>query len=154
MGRLFDAVASLCGIRQVVNYEGQAAVELEAVAAEDVTDGYQFDISGEGIFDAAPVIRAVVADVMAGVETAVISAKFHNAVANLIVQLSLRCREQTGLNQVALSGGVFQNVRLLESAVRGLRSHKFEVLTHRLVPPNDGGLALGQAVIVGMKTVH
>jgi hydrogenase maturation protein HypF len=146
MGRLFDAVASLLGIRQTVTYEGQAAIELEVVAAPDVTEQYQFGLDGEE-FDAAPIFAAVVADLKQGVATAVIAAKFHNAVADLIVQLSLQTRQQHGLNQVALSGGVFQNVALLETAVRQLRHHDFAIFTHRLVPPNDGGLALGQVMI-------
>lgn len=150
MGRLFDAVASLCGVRHTVTYEGQAAMELEALAAADVTTSYEFDISGGQIIDPQPVLDAVVKDVWEGVDTAVISAKFHHAIAHLIVQLSLRCRQQRGLNQVVLSGGVFQNMLLLKTAVSALQNHQFEVLTHRLVPPNDGGLALGQAIIASM----
>ena len=146
MGRLFDAVAALLGIRQVVTYEGQAAIELEVIADPNVSDSYAFAVS-DTMFDAAPIFAAMVADLQQGVATAVIAAKFHNAVANLIVQLSLQMRQQHGLNQVALSGGVFQNVTLLETAVRQLHQHDFEIFTHRLVPPNDGGLALGQLMI-------
>ncbi len=124
-------------------------MELEALAADGVTDSYEFDISDGSIIDTLPIIGAVVNDVLDGVEAAVISAKFHNAVTNLIVRLSLRFRKQTGLNQVALSGGVFQNALLLKTAVSALKNHQFEVLTHRLAPPNDGGLALGQAIIAG-----
>ncbi len=151
MGRLFDAVASLTGVRHRVSYEGQAAIELEAAAASGITASYGFEITDQGLVDWSAMIQAVVADVQGNLPAEVISAKFHNAVALLIVELSCRYRQQTGLNQVALSGGVFQNVRLLESAVQRLRSHDFEVLTHRLVPPNDGGLALGQAMIAGMS---
>ena len=146
MGRLFDAVAALLGIRQTVTYEGQAAIELEVTAAPNVTEHYQFDLSGD-LFDAAPIFVEMVKDLRAGLQTAVIAAKFHNAVADLIVQLSLQMRKQHGLNQVALSGGVFQNVTLLETAVRQLHQHNFEILIHHLVPPNDGGLALGQVMI-------
>ncbi len=146
LGRLFDAVAALLGIRQVVTYEGQAAIELEVVAASGVTAQYGFALDGE-IVDAAPVLADIVEDMRSGLATAVIAAKFHNAVTDLIVQLSLQMRQQHGLNQVALSGGVFQNVYLLETAVRRLYQHNFEILTHRLVPPNDGGLALGQIMI-------
>jgi hydrogenase maturation protein HypF len=149
MGRLFDAVAALAGGRQTVTYEGQAAIEFEALAAPDVVAWYEFGYEAD-LFDAAPLVRAVVADVVAGVETAVIAAKFHNAVARLILQISLQLREQTGLNQVALSGGVFQNVRLLETAVVQLHAHQFQVFSHHLVPPNDGGLALGQ-IMIGRK---
>ena len=146
MGRLFDAVAALLGIRQTVTYEGQAAIELEVVAAPNVTEQYQFALDGDE-FDAAPIFVEMVRDLLAGLQTAVMAAKFHNAVADLIVQLSLQMRRQHGLNQVALSGGVFQNVTLLETAVRQLHHHNFEIFTHHLVPPNDGGLALGQAMI-------
>jgi len=155
LGRLFDAVAALCGVRQTVTYEAQAAIEMEALAADevaDVTDGaYQFEVQ-EVTFDAAPVIRAIVADWRAGVAMPVIAARFHNAVSALILTLSRRLREQHGLNTVALSGGVFQNVTLLARTAQRLRADGFEVLAHRLVPPNDGGLALGQAVI-GAKRI-
>ncbi|MBK8905185.1 MAG: carbamoyltransferase HypF [Anaerolineaceae bacterium] len=146
MGRLFDAVASLLGIRQVVTYEGQAAIELEVMAARDVTAQYQFGLNGEEI-DPAPVFADIVKELRAGVAAAVIAAKFHNTVADLIVQLSLRMRQAHGLNQVALSGGVFQNVTVLDTAVQRLLQHDFAVFTHHLVPPNDGGLALGQVMI-------
>lgn len=148
-GRLFDAVASLAGVRQTVTYEAQAAIEFEALAAPGIETGYAFEFEGSQ-FDAAPVIRAVAADVLAGLPAAVVAAKFHNAAADLIVQLSLRRRRQTGLNRVALSGGVFQNTTLLKLATGRLQGHDFTVLTHRRVPPNDGGLALGQAVIGAM----
>ncbi len=155
LGRLFDAVAALCGVRQTVTYEAQAAIEMEALAADektDVADGaYQFEIRATA-FDAAPVIRAIVADWRAGVGAPVIAARFHNAVSALILTLSRRLREQHGLNTVALSGGVFQNVTLLARTAQRLRADGFEVLVHRLVPPNDGGLALGQAVI-GAKRI-
>jgi hydrogenase maturation protein HypF len=116
------------------------------MAATGVTARYPFSLSDK-TFDAAPLIRAVAADVRAGVDATVIAAKFHNAVADVIVQLALRLRDQRGLQRVALSGGVFQNVTLLQLVVEQLRASNFDVLTHRLVPPNDGGLALGQAVI-------
>ncbi|MEZ4519337.1 MAG: carbamoyltransferase HypF [Chloroflexota bacterium] len=153
MGRLFDAVASLLGVRQTVTYEGQAAIELEALAAPGVADSYAFDVTGAEI-DPAPVIIGVVSDILTGIDTAVVAARFHNAVADLVVGLSLQVRQQLGLNQVALSGGVFQNVTLLEAAVTRLRAHQFEVLIHHVVPPNDGGLALGQAVIAGMSSTR
>lgn len=150
IGRLFDAIASLLGIRQVVTYEGQAAIELEVMAARGVEEQYRFDLHGEEI-DPAPVWAGVVQDLRAGIAAAVIAAKFHNAVADLIVQLSLQMRQAHGLNQVALSGGVFQNVTVLNTAVQRLRQHDFAVFTHHLVPPNDGGLALGQ-VMIGVQT--
>jgi hydrogenase maturation protein HypF len=155
MGRLFDAVAAIAGLRQAVTYEAQAAIELENLAAEKVADGYRFEIEQAAgcplVFHPAPVVRAVVADVRGGVPLPVISARFHNAVALLIRDLCLLLREREGLERVALSGGVFQNVTLLEEAERLLADAGFAVLTHRLVPPNDGGIALGQAVIANVK---
>jgi hydrogenase maturation protein HypF len=147
MGRLFDAVAALAGVRQVITYEAQAAIELEALSGQGEAGAYHFDV-GDGHFDAAPLIRAVASDALAGVSPHIIAARFHDAVAGLILEVSLDQRRKTGLNQVALSGGVFQNVTLLEAAVLRLEQAGFEVLVHRKVPPNDGGLALGQAVVV------
>jgi hydrogenase maturation protein HypF len=92
--------------------------------------------------------------VQKGVKTAIIAAKFHNAVADLILQLSHQLREQTGINQVALSGGVFQNVTLLQKTITRLHAANFEILTHQLVPANDGGLALGQAIISDQFSVN
>jgi hydrogenase maturation protein HypF len=149
-GRLFDAVASLAGVRHIVTYEAQAAIEFEALAAPGIETGYAFSWDGSE-FDAAPVIQAVAADVLAGLPVPVIAAKFHNTVADVIVQISLRLRRQTGLNRVALSGGVFQNITLLKLATGRLQAHEFTVLTHRRVPPNDGGLALGQAIIGAIR---
>lgn len=155
MGRLFDAVAALAGVRQTVTYEAQAAIEFEALAApEVVSDPYRFafDLAPGAAaleFDPAPLIQTVAADVATGVPSAIISARFHEAVADLILSLSLHLRQTEGLTVVALSGGVFQNVTLLGLAVARLQAAGFEVLTHRQVPPNDGGLALGQAVIAG-----
>ncbi|MBP7694405.1 MAG: carbamoyltransferase HypF, partial [Anaerolineales bacterium] len=146
LGRLFDAAAALLGVRQTVTYEAQAAIELEALADPTVADAYAFEI-GAGVFDAAPVFRALAAEISAGVPVPVMAARLHNAVAGLIVELSRRLRQAHGLTTVALSGGVFQNVTVLAGAARGLRAAGFDVLIHRQVPPNDGGLALGQAVI-------
>jgi hydrogenase maturation protein HypF len=146
IGRLFDAVASLIGVRQHVHYEGQAAIELEALAAAGVVERYTFAITAN-TFDAAPVIKAIVGDLQRGVGREVIAAKFHNSLAHLIEALSLRLRQTHQITTVALSGGVFQNATLLGLVVPQLHAHGFETLIHRVVPPNDGGLALGQAII-------
>ena len=149
-GRLFDAVSSLAGVRQEVNYEAQAAIELENMVEDDVAEAYRFD-HGEAI-DPAPVIRDVVADVKSGVPAGVIAAKFHNGMAGMIYGACLRLREESGVNEVALSGGVFQNVTLLNRVLPRLGEAGFVVYTHRLVPPNDGGLSLGQAVVAAVKS--
>ena len=149
MGRLFDAVAALIGVRQVVGYEAQGAIELESLAANNVAEAYTFEISLGDVMQIGvkSLFSAIVADVKAGLPVAIMAAKFHNAVANLITELCLHTRAQTQLNTVALSGGCFQNVRLLAAAITQLQSQSFEVLYHRLVPPNDGGLALGQLAV-------
>lgn len=147
MGRLFDAVASLIGLRQVVDFEAQAAIELEGLArAVGPSDGYSFGQDG-GFFDAAPVIRAIVADLRAATDRAVIAARFHQAVAELILVVSLAERQNSGLDTVVLGGGVFQNVVLLRAAGRLLAEAGFGVLVAARLPSNDGGLALGQLMI-------
>jgi hydrogenase maturation protein HypF len=145
MGRLFDAVAALAGVRQTVDYEAEAAMLLEGLAraADPVRGGYRFGPPA----DPGPVIRAVVTDVLAGVPAAVVAARFHDAVTVLIVDLAAACRVETGLDVVALGGGVFQNTLLLHAAEQALGERGFTVLRPRLLPPNDGGIALGQLVI-------
>ena len=157
MGRLFDAVAALAGVRQTVAYEAQAAIEFEALA-DAGTDAYAFEIRDEGPdralrIDPAPVLREIVADLRRNRPVSSISGRFHRGVAEMIRQLAERAAAREGLRQAALSGGVFQNVTLLGLATERLRAAGFEVLTHRAVPPNDGGLALGQAVIANFAPV-
>ncbi|MDJ0462611.1 carbamoyltransferase HypF [Streptomyces sp. H27-C3] len=158
MGRLFDAVASLAGVRHEVRYEAEAAVELEGLArsagagSTQPGNGYAFGIgpSEAGvpvIADPGPVIRAVVSDVRSGVPAELIAARFHASVAALVADLAEVCRVQTGLDVVALGGGVFQNAVLLEAAQRTLTDRGFTVLRPRLLPPNDGGIAFGQLLI-------
>jgi hydrogenase maturation protein HypF len=153
MGRLFDAVSSLLGIRHTASYEAQAAMELEQAAegamAEQVGP-YRFAASGDEI-DPAPVLRAMIDDMRRGCTTGPIAAGFHRAVAELIADTTDRLREATGIERVALSGGVFQNVLLLRLARAALEARGLRVLTHRLVPPNDGGLALGQVAVAGWR---
>jgi hydrogenase maturation protein HypF len=154
MGRLFDAVASLVGVRHLVDYEAEAAIGLEGLARSAPRrfgSPYLFALrtpaTGPIAADPAPMIRAVVADVRAGVRAEVVAAKFHAGVAALIVDLAERCREHTGLGVVALGGGVFGNTVLLSSAERALTDRGFSVLRPHLLPPNDGGIALGQLLI-------
>ena len=145
-GRLFDAVASLLGVRQETNFEGQAAIELETMAAEGVAESYPFAIEA-GDVDFRPAIERIVAEVRAGVQPPVIAARFHHTVAEAIVEVCRRVRTDEKLNRVCLSGGTFQNMKLLTRTLEGLRKLEFEVFIHAQVPPNDGGIALGQAVI-------
>jgi hydrogenase maturation protein HypF len=152
MGRLFDAVSSLLEVRSAVNYEGQAAIELEAIADRECTKAYEFKIDAKGTaIDANAVIRGAVADLLNGVSAAVVSARFHGAVADLIVTVAVHIRSQRRLNRVALSGGVFQNLLLLRQATDKLRARGFQVFTHTRVPANDGGISLGQASIANAR---
>jgi hydrogenase maturation protein HypF len=157
MGRLFDAVASLAGVRQTVDYEAEAAVELESLAVMEHPAGpeyprYRFDLRHGAtdepiVADPGPVIRHIASDVLAGVPAWQIARGFHDAVTTLIVDLAAICREQTGLALVALGGGVFQNALLVEAADRALSDNGFTVLLPRALPANDGGLALGQILV-------
>jgi hydrogenase maturation protein HypF len=151
MGRLFDAVASLVGVRQVVDYEAQAAIELEGHSRGfGQAGGYEFGLDSERgvlIADPGPVLRAIVVDLAAGVPIGLIGARFHAAVVALVVELAFRARDQGHGTTTALTGGVFQNALLLSGARRALQLEGFTVLCHRQVPPNDGGLALGQILV-------
>jgi len=148
-GRLFDAVASLIGLRQEVNFEGQAAIELEAIAEDGCQERYPYGIDGSGPWevDFRPAIERIVRDVSMGVARARMAAKFHNALADATVEVCRRIAAESGLRRVCLSGGTFQNVRLLGAVAAGLRASGLEVVLHAHVPPNDGGIALGQVAI-------
>jgi hydrogenase maturation protein HypF len=148
-GRLFDAVASILGVCQEITYEGQAAIELEMIAdADDGSYDFRFEETEDGfLIDTRPAIESIVRDVRGGVNPASISARFHRTLANVVERACVRLRDSQHLNRVCLSGGTFQNQRLLRLSVDALRAKKFEVFIHRRVPANDGGLALGQAVI-------
>jgi hydrogenase maturation protein HypF len=148
MGRLFDAIASLMGVCHVASYEAQAAIELEMVSST-ADRGYPFDLidSDALVIDPAPALRAVVSDLRAGVPRSVMAARFHAGVAEMIAEVCKRLRAGGAPLVAGLTGGVFQNVRLLSDAKVRLERQGFRVLTHQIVPPNDGGLALGQAVL-------
>jgi hydrogenase maturation protein HypF len=150
MGRLFDAVAALCGVCPRVTYEGQAPIELEALAAPGEGGACELPV-GEAaaglVLDARPAIRAVARDLEAGVETAAIAARFHAAVADAAASACQRIADRAGLGTVALSGGVFQNRRLAEALAARLQRAGLRVLLPRALPPNDGGISYGQAAI-------
>jgi len=150
MGRLFDAISSLLSIRDEVNYEGQAAIELEMIADKEIKETYPFYLLKEEspfVIDSTGVIRGVVGDLTEGVSNSKISGKFHRTIARMILETCEALRNEEGLNRVVLSGGVFQNLLLLSLVTKDLRNSGFEVYIHRLVPANDGGISLGQAVI-------
>jgi hydrogenase maturation protein HypF len=156
-GRLFDAVAAILGVRDAVNYEGQAAVELEQLADPGEPGAYPARITGPG-GDGSPLrlagtdlVRAVVEELQAGVPAPLVAARFHNGLAGATVAACQALREATGLETVALSGGVFQNLLLLDRTVTTLEQSGFRVLVHSRVPPNDGGISLGQAAVAGAR---
>jgi hydrogenase maturation protein HypF len=148
LGRLFDAVAAILGLYPKVAFEGQAAMALEHLAADVRATPYTL-IWSEGdpkVVDTHRIIREVVADVVGGQPPVMIAARFHETVIQGLARLCEALRRETGLDRVALSGGVFQNLRLLEGLLNRLSTAGFTVYTHRQVPTNDGGLSLGQAV--------
>ncbi len=152
MGRCFDAISSLLGIRDRTQYEGEAAIELEMLAQDDIFEAYEFGLSDDGTaIEVAPVIISVVSDIQAKVPAPVIAARFHNAVADLIVGIAIKIRKMSKLNRVALSGGVFQNSLLLNKTITKLKYELFDVYSHHRVPSNDGGISLGQAVIANAR---
>jgi hydrogenase maturation protein HypF len=145
IGRLFDAAAALSGVRQKVNYEAQAAMEFESALDKAEFGAYQFEIRKSTI-NPKPVISALLVDVCSGVPIPVISARFHNGLANMARAICDALRTETGICEIALSGGVWQNMALLEKTVCGLREDGFTIYIHHNVPANDGGLSLGQAL--------
>ncbi len=150
MGRLFDAAAALAGVRQKVNYEGQAAIEFEAMADETESVGYSFELDQSQV-QVRRGMAALIKDVMAGVHVSKISARFHNGLAKSVYEVVKKISADTGLRTVALSGGVWQNLTLLGRTMSLLQTGGFKVYLHREVPTNDGGLSLGQAVIAASK---
>jgi hydrogenase maturation protein HypF len=153
MGRLFDAVASLINLRQQIRFEGQAAMELE-FALEGIKTDEHYNLSlvtrhPSLVLDWSPMIEAILVDVQQGVSVGIISAKFHNALAESIVAVA----KHAGQNRVVLSGGCFQNRYLTERAVRRLSAEGFRPYWHQRVPPNDGGIALGQVIAAQRQMV-
>jgi hydrogenase maturation protein HypF len=155
MGRLFDAVASLTGVRHQINYEAQAAIEFEALVDPSEKSRYPFVIipgnNQPGLIDFAPVLEGIILDILSHTPTQIISARFHNTIAEIVLETSKYIRNQIGINKVVLSGGVWQNMTLLSQSLELLKTDRFEVYTHRQVPTNDGGIALGQAAVAAYR---
>jgi hydrogenase maturation protein HypF len=152
-GRLFDAVGALLGVRDVINYEGQAAIELEQLADPAERSAYRAAMTGGEFLRirGADLIRHATDDLAAGTDRGVVAARFHNGITGAIVAACRELRDRHGLVTVALSGGVFQNLMLARSTADQLRAGGFTVLTHSRVPCNDGGISLGQAVIAAAR---
>ncbi len=156
MGRLFDAAAALCGVRGVIEYEAQAAIELEMAADEapDEKGVYPFSYEKQAdvnIIKVADLLKAMIKDILNDTPQAVVAARFHNTIARMILETCQKIAKESGIKRAALSGGVFQNRLLLRKAVPLLESAGFEVYTHRQVPCNDGGISLGQVVIANFS---
>ena len=154
MGRLFDAVAALCGLRTEVTYEGQAAIELESACDRRETGAYPLPLDdGEGnlVLDARDTVAALAAEAAAGVEPPLLSARFHNAVAAATAEACDRLAQQRGLRTVVLSGGVFQNRVLLERTLPALAARGLEPLVPVRLPPGDGGISYGQAAVAAAR---
>jgi hydrogenase maturation protein HypF len=162
MGRLFDAVAALVGVRQVVNYEAQAAIEFEALIdvheegaypiyipslIEQSQDGEQNPLA----IDPTPMLLAIVTDIQKQVPISAIAARFHNSLALMALEVCLLLREKFNISTIALSGGVWQNLTLLKKTIDHLEANQFQVLIHRQVPTNDGGISVGQAIIAAQS---
>ncbi len=146
MGRLFDAVSALIGVRETATYEGQAAVELETACDPQERSSYEIPFTGQEIL-LKPLFNQIVSDLYARVPLPTISARFHNALAMTVLQICRQIRSETSLRMVAFSGGVWQNKTLLLKTIRLLRQEDFELLLHHQVPANDGGISLGQIMI-------
>ncbi len=154
LGRLFDAASALAGVALRNSYEGQAPMEFEGVAEDAETEAYPYEVrhlDGMLTIDPDLLIRALLADVTQGAPVGVVSARFHNAVVAFLAEAGSRLARQAGLGTVVLSGGCFQNQRLVEGLSSALETEGFEVLTHSLVPANDGGIALGQAWVAASR---
>lgn len=149
MGRLFDGVSALLGLCRDASYEGEPAAMLEMCVDSSETGKYDFSVSeaDPAVIDTRPMIRAIVNDIALGVPESIISARFHNAVVGSTLEMCARGRDALGLNDVVLSGGCFQNKLLIERTIRRLEEAGFRIYTHHIVPPNDGGISLGQAAI-------
>ncbi|HEV2637779.1 MAG TPA: carbamoyltransferase HypF [Actinocrinis sp.] len=159
VGRLFDAVASLLGVRHRIAYEGQAAIELEVLArsAEDLNmtaPKFHFKVGADGVLDPAPMLADLVAGLRDAVPAALLAEAFHTALADAVAMVAVQVGREHGVRLAGLTGGVFQNVLLLGLCREQLEAEGFEVLTHRLVPPNDGGLALGQAAVSALRAIE
>jgi hydrogenase maturation protein HypF len=153
LGRLFDALAAILGLRRQVAFEGQAAMELEMIAAPQAEGSYPVDFAGHTPVRilTEPIIRGVVADLQQGLGPDRISAKFHRTLIDLFSLLCRQIRDLEGLKRVVLSGGVFQNAILLQGLTKSLAVQGFDVYTHRWLPTNDGGICLGQAAVAAAR---
>jgi hydrogenase maturation protein HypF len=146
MGRLFDAVASLLGVRQQVNYEGQAAIEMENLCDPNENGMYPFSLSADMI-ETSETFHKIMTDIKTNISKPIIAAKFHNSIVQMCIQISEVIQLETGLNTVALSGGVWQNMFIYSRTVEKLMKKGFQVLVHKKIPTNDACISLGQSIV-------
>lgn len=149
MGRLFDCVCAIVGLRREITYDAQGAIELESQIAQGIDDYYYYDIADQEsiVLKYDKVLRGIIDDVKSGVCIPVISAKFHNTIIIATVECVIKIRERTSLNKVVLSGGVFENIYLLQNIYLRLREEGFNVYFNKIVPINDGGISYGQLIV-------
>jgi hydrogenase maturation protein HypF len=154
-GRLFDAIAALVGLRQTVNYEAQAAIELEMAMDATLDERtYNFEIQETGatcVIGTRSLFDDLIHDIQKGDPASIISKRFHNGLIAMFTRLAENLRDRTSLNRVCLSGGTFHNTYLLDNLTKSLQSTGFEVFTHSEVPAGDGGLSLGQALVAAQR---
>jgi hydrogenase maturation protein HypF len=154
MGRLFDAVSAICGVRAAVNYEGQAAIELEAVCDPAERRSYPIAVQRDGaqlVIDPRETISALVAEMEAGADVGAVASRFHGAVAGATVEACSAAASASDTDLIVLSGGVFQNRRLLESVLGGLHAQGLRALIPERLPLGDGGIAYGQAAVTARR---
>ena len=156
MGRFFDAASSIIGIRDFVSYEGQASIELEALIPNLINSkSYSYELikSDFGhVIDVSQTIKELVKDRQMNVPKEICSLKFHNTVVNFTVNMCKNISDTTGINEVVLSGGVFQNSYLLNNITTELKNNNFTIYTNKIIPANDGGISLGQIIIANENT--
>ena len=157
MGRLFDAVACLLNLKNKVTYEGEAAIALENCANKFKSDKeltpYNFSYKEEETIQIKTnkLWMEIIEDLLNKKSRELIAYKFHFSIANLILEIANRIRDKTGINKIALSGGVFQNRILVTLTMKLLENENFEIYTNQILPPNDGGISLGQAYYIGKR---
>jgi hydrogenase maturation protein HypF len=151
VGRLFDAVSSLLGIRQRITFEGEAAMEMHSDPEAEGHYPFEWNAADPMVLDPSPAIRGLKRDRDRGVSVSVLGGRFHRSLAITVAEVCRVVRERTGLNRVCLTGGVFQNMLLLRWTMEHLEDRGFEVYAHERVPTNDGGIALGQAAVAAAR---
>ncbi len=153
MGRLFDAVSALIGVRQNITYEAQAAIELEVLADKHELGYYPWQMD-DHLIDIKSLLKGILVDLSASTPTAIISARFHNTIAALSLELAKSIKEKYNIHKIVLSGGVWQNLFLLKKTIKLLNNNSFQPLIHRQMPPNDGCVAFGQAMIAAYRFMN